>query len=215
MNTQQYITSWCVLKDNTININDRLISNETSEQPADLVKQLYRAHNMSYPKFFKMDALSRLAFVCSELLLNKRKLTDTYKAEDIAVILSNRSASLHTDYAYNESIIDRANYFPNPSLFVYTLPNIMIGEICIRNGITGENTFFVSSEPNFDFLTEQVNFLMNTGVIQCCLTGWVEVSAENHYEATLFLVEKNKMIEDTANFYTFAPYNVSKIHTIL
>ncbi|MEI8203760.1 MAG: 3-oxoacyl-ACP synthase [Bacteroidota bacterium] len=215
MKTQQYITSWCVLKDNTVNINGRLISNETSDQPGDLLKQLYRSHSMSYPKFFKMDALSRLAFVCSELLLDKRKLTHTYQPEDIGVILSNRSASLHTDMAYNESIIDRANYFPNPSLFVYTLPNIMIGEICIRNGIKGENSFFVSSEPDFDFLTVHVNFLFDSGVINCCLSGWVEVSQQNHYEATLFLIEKNNLIEDTANFYTFAPQNVNKIHTLL
>ena len=215
MNTPQLISSWCVLQDNTINVNGQILSNETSDNAADFIKQLYRGHNMSYPKFFKMDALSRLAFVCSELVFNNRKITDQYKAEDVGIVLSNSSSSLHTDSAYNETIKNKSDYFPNPSLFVYTLPNIMVGEICIRNGIKGENSFYVSEKPDFDFLSEQVNFLFDTNVIQCCLTGWVEVNTSNHYEASLFLVEKNNFIENTANFYTFDASNTRKIHSLL
>ncbi len=214
MNTQQIISSWCVFKNNTLHCNGETIHNELSDNPVDLVKQLYRSKSMNYPKFFKMDALSRLAFVCSELLLSSRKLTDLYPPEEIGVILSNKSSSLHTDSAYYQTIKDKNAFFPNPSLFVYTLPNIMNGEICIRNGIKGENYFFVNSNPNFELLVSQVNNLFEKSVIQCCITGWVEVSMLDEYQASLFLVEKNKIHQDSANFYTFDVQNTKAIHSL-
>ena len=215
MNTPLMISSWCVLKNNTLNLNNEFILNETSDLASDFVKQLYRSLNISYNKFFKMDSLSRLAFVCTELILQKRKLNEEYSAEEIGVILANQSSSLHTDLAYFESIKNKSEYFPNPSLFVYTLPNIMIGEICIRHGIKGENTFYISEKPDFEFLSQQVNYLFETNVIQCCLCGWVEINTSNQYQATLLLVEKNKMLLNTANFYTFDALNASKIHSLL
>jgi hypothetical protein len=79
----------------------------------------------------------------------------------------------------------------SPSLFVYTLPNIVIGEICIRNNIKGENSFFVI--PEFDsrllsFYTDQV--LLQSHV-QACIAGWVNV-LNDRYDVFLYLAEKQK-----------------------
>ncbi len=98
-------------------------------------------------------------------------------------MLSNANSSLDTDARYFATIND----IPSPALFVYTLPNIMIGEICIRHGFKGENAFFVFERFDPDFLEQYVSSLLNTGAATACICGWVDVLEES-YRAELFLV---------------------------
>jgi hypothetical protein len=86
-----------------------------------------------------------------------------------------------------DSIKDGAS----PSLFVYTLPNIVIGEICIRNHFKGEQAFYIQQEFDAEFIVQQVNYLLDKNIQQACICGWVDVLKEE-YKAILFLVEKVK-----------------------
>jgi hypothetical protein len=58
-----------------------------------------------------------------------------------ALVFANRSSSLDTDFKYQESINSQENYFPSPAVFVYTLPNICVGEISIKHKMQTENAF--------------------------------------------------------------------------
>ena len=108
------------------------------------LNDLYQELGIKYPKFYKMDNLSKLGFLACEKLLMDGTISKEYLPEEVGVILSNANSSLDADLKYYETVKDIAS----PALFVYTLPNIVIGEICIRNKIKGENTFFIS--PEFD-----------------------------------------------------------------
>ena len=90
------------------------------------ITNFYRSLQVDYPKFFKMDGLSKLGFLASEMILNDDENRFTPR-EDVAVICFNSSSSLDIDMQYQETIADNENYFPSPSLFVYTLPNIVTG----------------------------------------------------------------------------------------
>jgi hypothetical protein len=107
----------------------------------------------------------------------------------------NSSSSLDTDLLYNQTIKDKSNYFPSPSLFVYTLPNILIGEICIRHGIKGENAFFIFDRFEPQKILDLVHLLLDEDRAQACLCGWVEV-LEDNFESVLFLVEKEKRMKE-------------------
>ena len=95
------------------------------------------------PKFYKMDPLCRLGFVASELLLQAEGDRRDTPRDDRAIILFNRSSSIQADEAYQASIQDAEDYFPSPAAFVYTLPNIVTGEIAIRNHYQGETSFYI------------------------------------------------------------------------
>ncbi|MEJ0079473.1 MAG: hypothetical protein WDM78_00555 [Puia sp.] len=47
----------------------------------------------------------------------------------------------------------------SPALFVYTLPNIVIGEISIRRHFKGENAFFVFKQFDGNFIEKYVRGL--------------------------------------------------------
>ena len=127
---------------------------------SDFSKKAYQNFDINYPKFFKMDGLSKLAFLGSELLL-KKEIGET-KENNIALVFSNKSSSLDTDAKYQKSISDKENYFPSPAVFVYTLPNICLGEICIRHQLRSENSFFIFEAFNPAFMMNYSNILLET-----------------------------------------------------
>lgn len=150
---------------------------------AGFLSSAYQHFRFQYPKFYKMDNLSKLGWLACELLLQGFDASG-YRPEEIAVVLSNANASLDTDYKYFGTIRE----IPSPAVFVYTLPNIMIGEICIRNKIKGENAFFIFESFNAGFIRQYVTGLLAGGGARTCICGWVDVLGEE-YKAALFLIE--------------------------
>lgn len=147
-----------------------------------LLTSLYKQMIGDYPKFYKMDGLSRLGFVASEILLNAEKgETDKEKA----IIFFNHSSSIASDRNYKESISDKNNYFPSPSIFVYTLPNIVTGEIAIRNHFHGETSFFILPDKDERLMEEILQASCRDGQSKSFLTGWIDYEDERHFEAEL------------------------------
>jgi hypothetical protein len=150
---------------------------------------------LTYPKFFKMDRMSKAGFLAAELLVNECSDIAGYPPEGIGVVLANAHASFDTDLKYFESM----KTFASPSLFVYTLANIVTGEICIRHGFRGENAFLVSEQFLPSQLHEYVSILMSSDNNLACLAGWVDVIGDQH-DVFLYLVDKrdgNHLVEHT------------------
>jgi hypothetical protein len=153
----------------------------------DFLEGAFRELSVSYPKFYKMDPSSKLGFLGAEMVLADPMIRNTYRPEQVALVLANAHGSLDTDMRYFESTKTMAS----PALFVYTLPNIVAGEICIRHGIKGENAFFVW--PAFDALQmcNYVEIVMASEKTQACVAGWVDVMGSQH-DVFLYLTEKTK-----------------------
>ena len=147
-----------------------------------LLTTLYKQMIGNYPKFYKMDGLSRLGFVASEILLNAEK-GETDKER--AIIFFNHSSSIASDRNYKESINDKNNYFPSPSIFVYTLPNIVTGEIAIRNHFHGETSFFILPDKDERMMEEILQASCRDAQSKSFLTGWIDYEDERHFEAEL------------------------------
>lgn len=147
-----------------------------------LLTSLYKQMIGDYPKFYKMDGLSRLGFVASEILLNAEK---EETEEEKAIIFFNHSSSIASDRNYKESIKDKDNYFPSPSIFVYTLPNIVTGEIAIRNHFQGETSFFILPDKDEKMMEEILQASCRDAQSKSFLTGWIDYEDERHFEAEL------------------------------
>ena len=147
-----------------------------------LLTSLYKQMIGDYPKFYKMDGFSRLGFVASEILLNAEK---EETEEERAIIFFNHSSSIASDRNYKESINDKNNYFPSPSIFVYTLPNIVTGEIAIRNHFHGETSFFILPDKDERMMEEILQASCRDAQSKSFLTGWIDYEDERHFEADL------------------------------
>ena len=181
----EHITASCIISDHIVYTNGKAVLEPPSAEGQDFLLSVYQHTGVQYPKFYKMDNLSKLGWLACELLLRQGFRRTDYEPEEVAVVLSNANASLDTDYKYFATVKD----IPSPAVFVYTLPNIMIGEICIRHQFKGENAFFVFESFNAAFLAQYVHGLMESGSTRACICGWVDVLGEE-YKAALFLVEE-------------------------
>jgi hypothetical protein len=147
-----------------------------------------------------MDQLSKLAFLGAELLLKEEPA-----AEKTALLFANTSSSLDTDVKYQQSIADKSNFFPSPAVFVYTLPNICLGEISIRHQLKTENSFFIFDAFNAGFMFGYAQVLLDSHKADQVLCGWTEFFGES-YKAFLYLVGSEGETQHTAE-------NIEKIFT--
>ena len=175
------------------NANEKLEEQEGAGHHS-LLTSLYKQMIGNYPKFYKMDGLSRLGFVASEILLNaekgdmdveRREEEGERLLEERAIIFFNHSSSIASDRNYKESIKDKDNYFPSPSIFVYTLPNIVTGEIAIRNHFQGETSFFILPDKDEKMMEEILLASCRDAQSKSFLTGWIDYEDERHFEADL------------------------------
>lgn len=167
--------------------NGAVIFKQDAPSPADFLLSVYQNFQLSYSKFYKMDVLSKLGWLAAEVLLMDNFDKTAYSPTEVGVVLTNANSSLDSDLKYMKSVADIAS----PALFVYTLPNIMIAEISIRNGFKGEGAFFISEKFDAGFIETYVNNLLSNQNIKCCICGWVDVLGDD-YKAVLFLVEKEQ-----------------------
>jgi len=200
-----YITASCIISKHVVYKNAEKVFENHEPAVADFLSSIYRHFDIKYPKFYKMDNLSKLGWLAAEILLKDNFIAGKYKTEDIGVVLSNANSSLDTDIRYYETAKDIAS----PALFVYTLPNIVTGEICIRHHFKGENAFFICEQFDGEFIEQYVTNLINNNILQACIFGWVELLNEE-YKTVLFLVEK----EASPNSLLFTNENINKIYEL-
>jgi hypothetical protein len=167
---------------------------EQSGSSDEFLNAVYARFEVSYPKFHKMDQLCKLGLLATELLLKDTGHSGKYGETETGLVLSNANSSLDVDLKYAKTIQTGAS----PALFVYTLPNIVIGEISIRWHFKGENAFFVFKQFDGNFIVKYVNGLFENKLIKNCICGWVDILKED-YRVLLFLVEPAEP-EDTLNF---------------
>jgi uncharacterized protein YqgQ len=187
-----HIKSYCHIKNQTVSVNGQAIFSDGTEDFSAFIKNGYKSLKTDYPKFFKMDNLSKLAFLAADILLKNENLNE--EENNIALIFSNKASSLDTDRKHQAAIENDAEYFPSPAVFVYTLPNICLGEISIKHRLYSENSFFIFDRFNAEHLQLYGNNLLHSGKAEKVLCGWVDLD-ENKYDAFVYLVEKEGEIE--------------------
>ncbi|MBS1630513.1 MAG: hypothetical protein JST27_10690 [Bacteroidetes bacterium] len=143
--------------------------------PAEDAAFCYQALGTNYPKFFKMDKLCKWAWLGAEALLQKPEggwLYDGLDKQHIALAIATRDGCLDVDHRF----LDSMQQLPSPALFVYTLPNIMLGEVCIRHGFKGEQLCLIQDE----FQPEEMLFWLKDSCHRHgtthALFGWLNAS---------------------------------------
>nr|WP_170836999.1 hypothetical protein [Aquimarina amphilecti] len=187
MREKYYISDFCVIRDKKVFKNGtEVYADSEALSVKDFAKGIYKFLDLKYPKFHKMDELCKLGFLASEVLLKDKEKVD----QDTALVLSNQASSLDTDRKHQLSIQDRENFYPSPAVFVYTLPNIIMGEISIKNKMKSENAFFVTDNFDADFITLYSEVLMNTGKATNVICGWVDLDNDKYDVFLAFLSKK-------------------------
>jgi len=155
----------------------------------------YKHLGLSYPKFYKMDLPSKVAYLCAELIVQKAQdAAITWHEDKVAMLCSTATGSLDVDEKY----LATCETIPSPALFVYTLPNIMLGEVCIRHKFKGEQLCTIAAKIQTEFSYHYIQDLFANRQQDFCLVA--EVAAyQQHIDAKMALIAKEKL-PNSSNF---------------
>ncbi len=197
------IKSWCRITNTKVLLNGEELEIPLRENTSWLTN-IYKSQKIDYPKYFKMDTLSKAGFLASEIIMRSLNIDPLEPKPKWSIISMNSSSSLETDKNYQQTIQDTNNYFPSPSVFVYTLANIVTGEIAIRNKIMGETLFFVHKDFSPHHLYQYSIDALSNDSIENLLCGWVE-DGDNNIDVLMFALKKNTKVNN---------FNIENIKTI-
>lgn len=157
----------------------------------DFLKHLYGDLELNYSKFHKMDLLSKLGIIAVETLTRGESLP-----EDTALVFQNNAGSGESDWQHQQRL-QNPKKAVSPAVFVYTLPNIVMGEIAIQKQLTGEQAFFIAEEFDAALLYNYVDNLWQTAKASQVITGWINLD-EDGYHVFLTLITSDGFAKFTA-----------------
>ena len=154
-----------------------------SSEDGTSLTDIYKQEIGDYPKFYKMDFLSRLAFVAAEKTLSNS--LPSREGWGGSLILFNHSSSVVADRQFLDTIKDAENFFPSPSVFVYTLPNITTGEVAIRHHLCGETSFYILPDKDEALMKQILEASLAGTSATSVISGWIDAESETSYECEL------------------------------
>lgn len=188
MNKDYFISNSVRIINARISLNGETVFSSNFEiEFSQFLKDCYKNLKINYPKFHKMDALSKLGILGSSVLFKEQD----FNAET-ALVFSNSSSSHDTDFKHQQSL----KSLVSPAVFVYTLPNIVLGEISIKNKLQSENVFFIEGNFNAELFVDYSETLLNSGKASSVVCGWLELKNEQ-YDVLLCLVSTKGAIPFT------------------
>lgn len=172
-----------LLKLNTI----ELFYTGSPESVDNQLAERYRSLGLKHPKFFKMNSLCKLGFLgCVALIESYQEELREAEKDQVATIFFNQYASIASDHIHHISLNE--NTLPSPAVFVYTLPNILNGEISIYYGWTGYNAFFVTDTEDESTMLRIIEDALHMQPFKYCIAGQVETDLMSEkYRARLSL----------------------------
>lgn len=187
--SQLFINRYVHIRENRIFLNGKdIFSLHSDEAKTNFLKQAYKNLQLNYPKYHKMDQMSKLGILATAVLFE-----DIFVDPTTALIFSNCTSSLDTDLRHYESMKD----IVSPAIFVYTLPNIVMGEISIKYTLQSENSFFISRKFNGQLLGDYSRVLLDTGKAAAVVSGWIDLKNEE-YDVFLCLIKEKGNIPFSA-----------------
>lgn len=182
------IKGWCGISEGRVVLNGELLHQAPATGFREVMRSTYHALGIDHAKFHKMDPLSKLAFLTAEVILGEAKRAGSFSPET-ALVFANRSSCIDSDRKHQLSLDDPGNEWPSPAVFVYTLPNICLGEISIRHRLYTENCFFITEEFDPVAMNRYADPLLQTGIARQVLCAWVEKN-DDHYTSFAYLLDR-------------------------
>jgi 3-oxoacyl-(acyl-carrier-protein) synthase len=122
-------------------------------------------------RFARMDWLSRLGLMAVELLDARFETRDAQDREQTGICVETAAGCLASDAEFLRQ--------PRPTVFTYTLPSMVIGEICIRHRFKGPMLCFMSSgQSTRAAMAEAAAWLREGSAKSCLCVGCEAVSPD-------------------------------------
>lgn len=152
-----------------------------------LVTEIFKKYLADGSRFFKMDLYSRLAYVGTTLLA-KDALEDA-GSEDRALVIFTQNGSVLADRKHLSTFSHPDEFFPSPAVFINTLPNVVLGEIAVKNSIKGETTLVLLPDRDETAMQRIIEATVAATRPSVLICGWVDCDADDSFIADLKMLK--------------------------
>lgn len=186
-----------VIDTDKIILNDVLLKTG-AETGMSLLTSVYKNGAIGYPKYYKMDPLCRLGFIGAEMILGPQPAPDS---DTHAVVVIGHGGSIADDRHYQETIADVNDYFPSPAVFVYTLANIVTGEISIRHKLFGETSSYLIENYDYERITDLLLTAFNDPETEHITGGWIDYETDSCFSLRFVNIDRYTPREEILDFF--------------
>lgn len=151
-------------------VNDSVVFSDKSADFGTFIREAFKLRGENNMKFYKMDDLCKLGYVAAAWLLDGIEFGE----EECGMVLSGKYGCLDTDMKHQQIIDKEGDAASSPAVFVYTLPNVVAGEISIRHHIKGENTWFWSDDRTMSDLKHYASLMAGASDLRYCIIGHLD-----------------------------------------
>lgn len=151
-------------------VNDSTVFSDKSADFGTFIREAFKSRGENNMKFYKMDDLCKLGYVAAAWLLDGIEFGE----EECGMVLSGKYGCLDTDMKHQQIIDKEGDAASSPAVFVYTLPNVVAGEISIRHHIKGENTWFWSDGRTMSDLKHYASLMAGASDLRYCIIGHLD-----------------------------------------
>lgn len=175
----------------SVTIKDGIIQSDVAElyrcndDFATFIRAAYKQLGDTNAKFYKMSDICKLGYIGMEFLVRCIG-TNMAQTDKIGIVMRNINSSTETDKQHRTMLDDCTSV--SPAIFVYTLPNIIIGEISIRHRITGEGLFFISDSD--EEVDRYAKALMHRHRYDAVVVGSCDKLGEHYYLKMEYVVRQ-------------------------
>lgn len=151
-------------------VNDSVVFSDKSADFGTFIREAFKSRGENNMKFYKMDDLCKIGYVAAAWLLDGIEFGE----EECGMVLSGKYGCLDTDMKHQQIIDKEGDVASSPAVFVYTLPNVVAGEISIRHHIKGENTWFWSDDRTMSDLKHYASLMAGASDLRYCIIGHLD-----------------------------------------
>lgn len=169
MTANSYIHDVIVWNNQFITLNDKAVITLSGETITDYAVAAFRTLDTPYPKFFKMDILSKVVYTAVAMLVKEGHINADW-LNDTATCITTTHGCLDVDEKFEQS----RSALASPALFVYTLPNIMLGEICIKHQFKGEQLCTIGGVNEALALYDYISLLLAENHAKQAIIGYAD-----------------------------------------
>jgi hypothetical protein len=172
--------------------NGRLLVNGEARTTAtgnleDDLLSAWLSSGLEQPRFHRMDRSSKLLALATAPFFAPGGALYSLEKDRIGSVICGRSGSMDTDVGYDDQL--RSEGHAGPGLFVYTLPNIAMGELTIMHGLHGSGLCLLSERPDPEQMRLACKVLIDFHGMEVVVCGWSDIFADQA-AATFILVTK-------------------------
>lgn len=168
--------------------NGKELASSTGDLDHDLTNA-WAAMEVKLPRFVRMDRSSKLVSIAAAPFFKAEGALTTYPKDRIGMVIMGTHGSMDTDQRYLDQL--QAENHASPGLFVYTLPNIALGELSIQHGLHGSGLCLLSDSPDVDQMKNACEILLHDHGMEAVICGWANIFAGSA-AATFMVVTTGK-----------------------